>query len=1417
MAAPHSNGRAKKTSKPKANGYLNASPNVGSTSGSLDARAEKSHSSTLAVRQRKQSRTFAGAITSIVLRLSIWYFIITAAFTCPSSLTQLDHSSPRVCTPYLQARAYATPYLDPYYQTYLAPHVGKVKPYADGFERQVYAPAVTFAKKQYDTYGAHRVDLAQKQARASWDKTLRPHVQTAQNAAQTQYDAYLGHHVKRALDAASPYFNQAKASSSTIYHKSVLPAYEASLPYLRKARVQGHHVIVHVVFPRVRSAQDATWSFLLRNVWPQLRLLYGDNVEPQLVRISERLGRYRDQQKVESVVDALHSETSTVASESTKIVSTVAASSSSSIASVASASISSASEAAASVVHSILGGESASASTVEAQPAASMNPKDSGLSPEELKEKLNQDLRTWQSKFAAAADKGAEDLEQRVAEITTRQVEKGVNGHGKALLVQLEESADSTTSNLKSYIKRTVKSLPEDASEEQLEAALEQCSAKARELGQTVKQKAQDIREWKASYDAETDTLVQAAVRSTVEVLEKIHGLGLQEVGMRWAWTDGVTYNDWQNYHKLKSTLTEWQAEVEAVGARHEGLRVAHEEAKTLEDEAMSVASKNVDELVRLKDVAKWKLWGDDSTDDFTNNTVPPRARKVAQQIINSVEDASSKVSEAVVGSETPVSESVASSIKSVASDASSKLFGVSSKVSSSLVDSKTPLAQSVVAQASSEASEIAIDGASSVSSGASEAASSASSAVSAESPKKVWGGVAAQVLVEAREPVFDHVIEDDEGENYSAKLQSIVADAGDRAAELTRAVSEALLGATKTQGSVESATSLASEQYAKAIAAASKALYGTQQQPLESATSVASVKFADAVTAASYAIYGTPIPTAVIKTVQVEVSSRYSNAVSLASEQLENAKSQLSILASGTQQPAYQTLLSGFEKAYSDSVAAASQQLQAALQYTESAKSYAAGPTQGYFESVSSIASSRLSEGLSQASAQLSSQPTSGVDSARRQYYEAVGLAHGRYSEFVNAASSAVYGPQQGTVESLASVASVSAASAASGISDTANSAAANAQSVALNAQAAAASLASQVSSDVVGSETPWTESVASQASENWEALIAKASSQVYGQPTPWAESVYSQAGAYGAQATARAAEQYAGIQALISELVVGKEPDFTESVMNRFASAYSTGLPAVVASAESYVNEQYGSASSYAGESFDAATEYAADAYASASSVVSSIFTPPAAVETILSQASAQMDLALESASIAVYGTPKGAAEQASESVASAYASIQSQVSEAIYGTQQAQDSFTAAAVSAQAAISAAIFGAPTATGYAATVTSGASDTYGSVVSGAGEAYSSVASNAGEAYDSVASVASENAGYAYSKISSAVYGPEQGAMESASSRIALAVEAANSRISEMYASASMNAGEAASSVSSVATDATQRVKDEL
>ncbi|KAF1943302.1 hypothetical protein EJ02DRAFT_453406 [Clathrospora elynae] len=1423
--AAQANGPAKKPNKSPPNGFANGN-------GHMNGHAGKTQlSTTRSKRPRKSDRTVTHTFADIVARLTTWYLIFTLVFRCPTSPTQLNDASPRICKPSLQALSYAAPYVDPYYQAYVAPQVDKVKPYI--------TPVKAFARDKYATYGAHRVEHATKYAESQYDKSVRPQLQIAQDKVKGQYDMYLGPHVKTVSDAVGPHYDQLKYSLGEIYHLTVLPAYERSLPYLRKGHAYGNHVLVDIVYPHVHIAKDATWAFVVRSVWPQLRVLYGDNVEPQLVRISERLGRYRDQQNVESVVDAVDSQTPVVP-ESTKIVPTIASSS----ASIAPPS--STKQPGWGVLDDFFAGESSStaSSDVQAESSSAVDPAEPKLTGAELQEKLNEDLRKWQTKFATAADKGAEDLDQRVAEITKRQVDNAVHGHGRALIVKLEETADTTISRLKSYIKKTVRSIPEDATDSDLEAAYEECGTKTREFGLTVKERAQDVRAWKSAFDHETDSLVQAAVRSTVEVLEKIQGLGLQEVGMRWAWTDGVTYQDWQNYHKLKNTLTEWQAEVEAVGSRHEGLRIAHEEAKKLEDEAMTIASNMVAELVRLKDVSKSKIWAGDVTDDFSSKALPPRVRKAAQQVMENVEDVSSKVSEAIQGTSTPLTESIASSVIEAYSEASSQ-------VADAIQGSPTPLTESLassVKEAASKASD-AIQGsstpltrslassiqdaASKVSSQASEIIddSAAKASVAYESPKKVFGGANAQIIAEAKQVVFDEPLEDDgdDSETYSSKLQSMAADAGDRATEMSRAVSEAILGPSKTQGTVESASSIAHEQYAKALAAASSALYGAEQPAIESATSVAADKFAQAVTAASYAIYGTPTPTAIIKTVQVQASSRYNDAVRLASEQLENAKAQLSVIVSGTPKPAHETMLSFFERAYSDSVAAASERLSAALQYTESVKSYAAGPTQGYFESVSSIASSKLVEGLSQASAQFSPQPTGVADGARRQYYEAVGLAHARYSEFVGAASGAVYGPQQGTIESLASVASASAASAASVVSGSAQSAASyvsgSVQSAAANAQAAAESMASQVSSGVIGSETPWTESVASQvssgligsetpwtesvasqASQNWEALIAQASSQVYGQPTPWAESVYSQAGAYGAQATAAASQQYADVQALISELVIGKEPDFTESVMNRFASAYYTGMPAAVSSVQSYASEGIHVASSYAGESYDAVTDAAADAYASASSVVSSVFTPPAMIEDVMSQASASLDLAVESASIALYGTPKGAAEQASESVASAYSSIQSQISEKVYGTQSAQDSFSSAAISAQAAISAAIFGTPTAADYVASATSGAGGVYSSISS---------AASANAAY--VASAASENAAYVASAASSAVYGPEQGAMESANSRIALAVEAANSKIAAMYAAASGNAEEAASSVVSAAAEATQRVKDEL
>lgn len=319
----------------------------------------------------------------------------------------------------------------------------------------------------------------------------------------------------------------------------------------------------------------------------------------------------------------------------------------------------------------------------------------------------------------------------------------------------------------------------------------------------------------------------------------------------------------------------------------------------------------------------------------------------------------------------------------------------------------------------------------------------------------------------------------------------------------------------------------------------------------------------------------------------------------------------------------------------------------------------------------------------------------------------------------------------------------------------------------------------------------------------------MSKASEQVYGAPTPWAESVYSQAGAYGAQATEAAAVQYAAIQSLVSELVVGKEPDFTESVMNRFSSAYYTGYPAVASSASSYANE----------------------AYQSASSVVSSVFTPPAALEDILGSASDQINAAVDAVSIQLYGTEKNGYEKATEAAGSAYSSASSKASEAIYGTQPgyaeaAQNSLADVASSAQNALSVAIYGTPT--GAVEGATAAAASVYSSVSAAVSSAAEENLAAAGDRAAAVSSAVGDGYAAAASRVSEAVYGPQQGALESATSRLQEVVESARARLRDYAVAAGDGANERleqaksavdemASSLSEKTAQATAKAKDEL
>lgn len=560
-----------------------------------------------------------------------------------------------------------------------------------------------------------------------------------------------------------------------------------------------------------------------------------------------------------------------------------------------------------------------------------MESEDSEAKKLEIREKAQEivanDLKTWQEKFAKAADEGSEELEQRIAEIAETLI-KQANGVGNALIVQLEETVTSGLKSLKSNIISIVESKKDvEESEEELTQAV-------RKVGLAIKDKGQAVRTWRQNFDQETNSLMGQAASDTFEILDLIRDMGLQEIGMRWAWTEGITHKDWTKYHKLKGKFDEWRLDVERVIIDHPGLGNTREASEDIESKAMGIAEEAAKELARLKETGRWKISVGDTSDDFSTKHMPAAAaslgKKIKEKIVESetakdtlqetvveavsaassivasqagnAQSVASGISESVIGTKQGTVESLSSvgssSASSLASEASSAIIGgqqgsvqsmasmakasadsIVDQASSSVIGTSQGTIESIasiatesaksaasgvsssISSASSQVSSVASEASSSLSSATSSIASSlsksidtasssvesAASTASSSASKKVWGGAMAQ-KVEARQIIFDDVIEDSDDDTFSEKLQSMASEAGDKYADITNAVSEALLKPSTTQS--YQVTELASQKYSSALAAASSALYGTEKGTGESVASVASSRYSDAVSA---------------------------------------------------------------------------------------------------------------------------------------------------------------------------------------------------------------------------------------------------------------------------------------------------------------------------------------------------------------------------------------------------------------------------------------------------------------------------------------------------------------------------------------------------------------------------------------
>ncbi|KIX03708.1 uncharacterized protein Z518_07261 [Rhinocladiella mackenziei CBS 650.93] len=1476
---------------------------------------------------RRRSWTFW--LFNNLARLTVWYVLLTILFRCPSTLNDLAETCPKICQPYLTAKAYVQPHLQPYYDEYAGPYVEKAQPYADSVNRRLVRPASTLARDVYDKYAAPQIDAAKAYSHAQWEKSVTPQINRMRENAVKTYDTNIGPHVDEFTAWVGPYYTSVRDNAGNIYQRHILPSVEYSRPYLKNAYRSSQDLALNTVYPFARHAWSELIIFWDGTFWPFLKGLYIDNVRPQLVMINERIAKYQESRKLKAAMDEVDISQSVPPRSPTPKGS-----------------------AGMDEVYAMFetdDEELSSTTTVEETASTRQAPV---RPPPEVatEEKITEDLRAWQKKFAVAADKGTDDLRERVTEIVASLVQSDLDGTGRGLATALEKTVEVELDNVKTKIKSIIGALPDDASAEEVKKAAADILGAIRSSGVAIKDRAKKVREWSQNFERGLVQRLAAASASTLEVLDGIKDLGLQEVGMRWAWMEGVTYKHWKKFHQVRKKLDEWKLEVRNVAMESPEAVEAISAARQIMEESMAITEDAAQELIRLKGVAQWKLRERDATDDFGSRRPPAEAASADSSLTAELEGATSQgveptgsvwsqaseaatealssASSAAAGSSTGTLESAASKASGFADDASSSASSaveVSTQdpvesmmsevsatvedayefVSSVIMGTSTGTAEAVLSQASESSpsrSEDVLDSISSVSSlvesvtspstddisslssEAEEKASSASSvadSATSQVSSKVFAGAMAQE-VKGSTPILDDVFDSNEALTFSEKVQHVVNEAGDRYADVTRAVSEAMSGTS--QGSMESITSVASEQYASALAAASSVLYGTPQGTAEGIASVASEKYEKAVAAASSVIFGTPTPDA--ESLLTQASSSYTDAISRAEEHYTAAKSIASEKISGTPKPIHEEMFSSIESAYSGAREIARNRLDAARRAASppyssvSKQATSAFPASNPLDSVTSLASSVLQDALTAASAQYSqvraavgATPTPAqeryLQEAKMNFYAAIGMAHEQYEDFIAVASSAIYGTpttalsrtsraasiamsgtpvpayqsligaaaSQYSEASSAAVASLqsdrssinSAATPAQSLLDEAMEAYSSALDVASSAMglqeespaqdildgissqydaaiSAASSSRSAASSAMYGAPTSSVESITSVASQNWEALISKASEQIYGAPKPFSEQPATQAGGYSAKVADFGNDQYAVIQSYVSELIIGKEPDFTESVMSRLSSAYYTGCHQSLAS----------SASSFASESYQSASSVA--------SVAATYFTPPPEVSSILNSITNQLGAVVNAANVQIHGTRKGTVEQATSTIADSYSSASSAVSEAIDGSPagDAVKSILDVAKSGQEAISFAIYGTPT--GTVESLTSLAADMHSSVSSVVADNVAAAASAVGD----IPGEAASKVDAMKAKVSEVIYGPEQSALESAHSRIADAVESAKSAIAsmvsdvegtgtEMFDAVSSSVKEMASQASGVASSAVKSVKDEL
>jgi len=288
---------------------------------------------------------------------------------------------------------------------------------------------------------------------------------------------------------------------------------------------------------------------------------------------------------------------------------------------------------------SVVPEEAASAKTSASSQAAGANEDKTGESEaekptkEEIREIVKADLVSWKVKFGVATEKATRDLNSQIDEILI-EARNRQEIHVQKEIESLEELIEQEFSLLKKVVLELAR--PVDSKKEEHQQTSEETFAtESKKSGIKIRDKAQSIRVGSQEFLSHVYADVVKAADNNLEELDSVLDLAMQELGMKWAWMDYVTYKDWQKYHELKKDFDDLRRNVVAAAQRNQKLtEITRWTEDDWEGKATEIAKEAADELKRLKTVSKRKIQLSDPSDDFSESVVPVAPHEAAQAIM---------------------------------------------------------------------------------------------------------------------------------------------------------------------------------------------------------------------------------------------------------------------------------------------------------------------------------------------------------------------------------------------------------------------------------------------------------------------------------------------------------------------------------------------------------------------------------------------------------------------------------------------------------------------------------------------------------------------------------------------------------------------------------------------------------------